>query len=91
VIVDTLLNVLNIVSRAPDTYAISFMPALYLYQSVRDGRLVSIPIEGEPVEAALYMFYSQEAGSHFPAVRDLVSMIISGFREFLESLPGQVF
>ncbi len=86
--VDTLVNVINMVSKDPGSYAISFFPALCRYKAVSEGRLVSVPIASNAAGARLYMYYSAAACRRFPAMQALVKHIRYGFSDFISKLPS---
>ena len=88
VIVDSLVNVINMVSKDPSSYAISFSPALHRYRAVIEGRLVSVPIASHRTGAGLYMLYAAAACRKFPIMQALVKQIRSRFADFISGLPA---
>ena len=81
--VETVANVIPLVEKDDESYALSFWPALNRYRGVREGRLVSVPIIDDCARGQFMLFYCRQAYDRYPVVRQLVEDIRAAAREFL--------
>lgn len=81
--VGSLENVTSLVSHQPNTFAVSYYPALMRYRDVESGKLVHVPIRDSNKLGRLCLFYSTRAYQQHPAVKEIVLAVRQGAREFL--------
>ena len=87
--VETVGNVIPLVEKDDESWALSYWPACHRYPGVQAGRLVSVPIQCPACNGLFALFYSQKAYDRHPAVRQLVDAIRRSAREFLaQCAPG---
>lgn len=80
--VETLTNVITLVGKDTEAYALSYYPAMNRYASVADGSLVSVPITNLDTGASLYVYFSENAYSMHPQIRDLVNKLYLAAENF---------
>lgn len=88
--VESLANVVTEVSENPQTYAISFYPALLRYPQVQSGELLALPFQDHKDPMNLCLFYSKQACRKHPQMAELVTAIQDAFWEFATSLERQI-
>ena len=81
--VETVSNVIPLVEKDNESYALSFWPAALRYKGVQEGRLVGVPIVDECARGQFMLFYSKAAYEMYPVVRQLVEDIRAAARAFL--------
>lgn len=81
--VETATNVISIVNRNPEAYALSYYPALKRYTA---KNLVDIPIKDTRTKGKICVFYSKEAYNQHPAMQELIHAIRDAATQFLSSL-----
>ena len=87
--VETVSNVIPLVEKDDESWALSYWPACRRYPGVQEGRLVSVPIQCPACEGIFALCYSQKAYDRHPAVRQLADSIRRSAREFLARyVPG---
>lgn len=83
--VQTVANVIPLVEKDDDSFALSFWPAARRYPGVQEGRLVAVPIRDECAFGQFVLFYSKQACAMHPAVQRMAQEICCSARVFLES------
>lgn len=83
--VGTLQNVIDSVRKNDQLYALSYYPALERYQDDAKKRLAHVPIKGQRTRGNLCLFYSEQAASQYPVIRQLLEMLISLAQNFLKN------
>ena len=68
-------SVIDMVRRHPETYALSFYPALFRYDAVLAGELVFIPISDFNTKSNYCLFYSRKAYKQYPYLQEVISLI----------------
>lgn len=81
--VETVSNVIPLVEKDNESYALSFWPAALRYKGVQEGRLVGVPIVDECARGQFMLFYSKAAYEMYPVVRQMVEDIRAAARAFL--------
>lgn len=81
--VESLSNVIHLVNRDPETYALSYYPALQRYPEVAMESLVHIPLKSRYSNADMYLFYSRQACALHPVLQELVQEICDAVNQFL--------
>lgn len=81
--VETVSNVIPLVEKDNDSYALSYWPAALRYKGVQEGRLVGVPIVGDCARGQFMLFYCRQACDRYPVVRQLVEDIRAAARAFL--------
>lgn len=81
--VDSATNVIDLVHQDPETYAISYYPALKRYAGVASGELVPVPFENQVLNAPLVLSYSRQAYNTYPEIRALVQHVEKQIKDFL--------
>lgn len=81
--VDSAINVIDLVHQDPETYAISYYPALKRYAAVASGELVPVPFENQALNAPLVLSYSRQAYNTYPEIRALVQHVEKQIKDFL--------
>ena len=81
--VETVSNVIPLVEKDNESYALSFWPAALRYKGVQEGRLVGVPIVDECARGQFMLFYSKAAYEMYPVVRQMVEDIRAAVRAFL--------
>ncbi|MEA4955324.1 MAG: LysR family transcriptional regulator [Pseudoflavonifractor sp.] len=84
--VESVNNVISLVNREPDTYALSYYPALKRYKEAGQVNLVDIPFHNFPSKGKLYMFYSMKACGQHPVLRELIQAIHDTAERFLSDV-----
>ena len=87
--VETVANVIPLVEKDNESYALSFWPAARRYRGVQEGRLVCVPIADECAGGQFMLFYSRQACEHYPVVRQMVEDIHAAARAFLQEDTGK--
>ena len=85
--VETVSNVIPLVEKDADSYALSFWPAAQRYKGVQSGQLVGIPIEDDCTQGIFVLCYSKSAYDRHPVVRQLVSQIQQAAQNFCALHP----
>ena len=80
--VETVANVIPLVEKDNESYALSFWPAALRYKGVQEGRLIGVPIVDECARGQFMLFYSKAAYETYPVVRQLVEDIRAASRAF---------
>lgn len=80
--VESLSNVISLVRDRPETFAISYYPALERYRDVQEKRLIHIPIHDGAAPGPLCLFYSKQAYRQHPEVRDLIQTVSKSIQQF---------
>lgn len=80
--VETVSNVIPLVEKDNESYALSFWPAALRYKGVQEGRLVGVPIVDECARGQFMLFYSKAAYEMYPVVRQMVEDIRAATRAF---------
>lgn len=86
--VGPLANVIQQVAENPQTYALSYYPALKRYEQVRGGALVHRPFADCRMEMPLCLFYSRRAYDRHPLMAELVSAICRELQHCLDAWDG---
>ncbi|HJB22248.1 MAG TPA: LysR family transcriptional regulator [Candidatus Fournierella merdavium] len=86
--VETVANVIPLVEKDDESYALSFWPAAKRYKGVQEGRLVCVPIADECARGQFMLCYSRQAYDRYPVVRQLVEDIRAAARTFLRQNPA---
>lgn len=81
--VESAYNVIHLVEKDPESYALAFWPAAKRYEGVRSHRLVAVPIEEECAKGRFVLCYSRQAYDRHPVVQRLVKEICQAARQFL--------
>lgn len=85
--VESVNSVIDMIRRHPETYALSFYPALFRYDAVLAGELVAIPISDFDTKSEYCLFYSKQAYKQYPYLQEVVQLIRQQVDIFLESCP----
>lgn len=83
--VESVPNVLSLVQQDPETYALSYDPALYRYQAVARKELVPIRFE-RPTKMDLCLFYDRQACRQHAVIQEIVREVQAAARRFLSEL-----
>lgn len=81
--VETVSNVIPLVEKDNESYALSFWPAALRYKGVQEGRLIGVPIVDKCARGQFMLFYSKAAYDAYPVVHQLVEDIRAAARAFL--------
>ena len=87
--VETVANVIPLVEKDNESYALSFWPAARRYRGVQEGRLVCVPIADECAGGQFMLFYSRQACEHYPVVRQMVEDIHAAARRSCRRTRGR--
>ena len=89
IFVESANNVINLVSQDPESYALSYYPALKRYPGVQRGDLIPIPFDHHSAVDILVLSYSHQAFEEYPAVRELVRNVKAQARQFLQKYGSE--
>ncbi|WP_249299457.1 LysR family transcriptional regulator [Feifania hominis] len=81
--VESVSNVIALVRQDPETYALSYYPALKRYEEVARHELVAVPFGFQATKMSLCLFYSERAFQRHPVIQELVEAIGSAAQQFL--------
>lgn len=84
--VETNTNVINLVSHDPDTYALSYYPALKRYSEVANGKLIPVFFEGRTNDTPLCLFYSKKSYDTHPIIQDFLKSVKDAVKDFTENM-----
>lgn len=87
--VASLANTINTVIERPETFAISYSPALRRYPAVKAGQLVDIPFDEDYEQGSLCLFYNKKAYERHPALQLLIKMIQESAAKFVRTECGE--
>lgn len=87
--VESVSNVISVVSDNPQTYANSHYPSLCRYRQFQSGELFSIPVEGYDESVNICLFYSKQAYRKHPVMAELITSICNAFQEFSDRLEKE--
>lgn len=73
--VDSLRNVIDAVRKNDNAFAVSFSPALYRYQGVKEEMLRHIPFKNQHTEGDLCLFYSNAAAKKYSEMREFIRIL----------------
>ena len=80
--VGTVQNVIELVKKYPQGYALSCYPACLRYPAMQEGELAYIPFDSEGTGVDICLCYPRRAHREFAAVRELVRATQKAAREF---------
>lgn len=87
--VDTLQNVIDAVRNSPDSYAVSFYPALMRYQAASNKKLVHVPFTGLKTKCSLCLFYSKKASQQYPIINTIIDHMVEAAHTFLGGIKNE--
>ena len=70
--VESIPNMISLLGRNTEAFCLAYYPMLTQWQAVAQGKLVSIPIQGQRTQGAACLFYAEQAYRIHPALRELV-------------------
>lgn len=82
--VEAVSNVIDMVQRHSEAYALSYYPALMRYPGVARGELVSVPFRDYDAGRELCLFYSHKASRKYPILAEFVDAVQRAALHFLE-------
>ena len=81
--VESVGTVIRTIQNHPDSWALSYYPALERYEGVLSGELVYVPIDRSGPGDDLCLFYDRQTYHQYPVVRELVKEIQNAAEAFL--------
>ena len=74
---------IHTIRHHPDSYALSYYPALNRYEGVSSGQLVYVPIRGENTQGDLCLFCPRRA-QRSPLLQELIEDLDNAAKAFLQ-------
>lgn len=88
--VESVDAVIHTIRHHPDSYALSYYPALNRYEGVSSGQLVYVPIRGENTQGDLCLFCPRRA-RWSPLLQELIEDLDNAAKAFLQKTRMVVF
>lgn len=82
--VGTVPNVIELVKKYPQGYALSCYPACYRYDGIISGELVYLPFRGVSAGTHICLYYPRQAFREQRAIKDLVAEVRQAADRFLK-------
>lgn len=80
--VELVSNVIELLERKTETFAISYFPVLNRYNGVSTHELIYIPFQDAPTTFQLCLFYSRQCFRQYPPMQTLVKTIRQSFTQY---------